>query len=84
MARRGFRLRRCHRRAPSDSPESLRLANTRQARRAVEDGQYNKAIQTLSSAGVTQAIDDVIAEMLAKHPQAGPPSIPSDPTPPHL
>ena len=84
MARRGFRLRRCHRRAPSDSPESLRLANTRQARRAVEDGQYNK---TLSSAGVAQATDDVIAEMLAKHPQAGPPSIPSDPAvpaPPHL
>ena len=51
----------------------------------MEGGQYKKAIPALSSAGVAQATDDVVAEMLVKHPQAGPPSIPSDlPRPPLL
>ena len=33
---------------------------------------------------VSLTTDDVVAEMLAKHPQADPPSIPSDPAPPPL
>ena len=62
---------------PSD--ESVRSANARRARRAVENGQYRKA---LSSEGFAQASSEVMDEMLSKHPQSGPPPIPADPVPP--
>ena len=65
---------------PSD--ESVRSANARRARRAVEDGQYRKAIQSLSSDGIAPASSEVLDEMLSKHPQSGPPPIPADPVPP--
>ena len=56
------------------SPVSLRAANARRARRAIEDGQYKKAMQALSSDGLAPASAEVYSEMLAKHPQATPPS----------
>ena len=62
--------------------ESLQAANARCAHRVVEAGQYRKAIQFLSSAGLAQASIEVVNEMRAKHPQADPPSIPPAPTPP--
>ena len=77
------RLKRRHRRNLSSSGSS-QLANASRARRAVEDGQYRKAIQSLSSDGLADATEDVFDEMLTKHPQAGPPCIPSDPVPPPL
>ena len=49
--------------------ESLRAANARRARRAMEDGQYKKATQALTSDGLAQASAEVYAEMLAKHPR---------------
>ena len=52
---------------------SLRSSNTIRARRAVEEGQYHKAIQFLSSDGVAPANVEVFSEMLLKHPQASPP-----------
>ena len=61
--------------------ETLRKANARRARRAVEDGQYRKAIQSLSSGGLANVTSEVLEEMLAKHPKAPPPTIPPDPTP---
>ncbi len=61
--------------------ESLRKVNARRARRAVEDGQYRKAIQALSSEGLANVSPKVLEEMLAKHPQSAPPPIPPDPSP---
>ena len=61
--------------------ETLRKANARRARRAVEDGQYRKAIQSLSSGGLANVTSEVLEEMLAKLPKAPPPTIPPDPTP---
>ena len=53
--------------------------NASRARRAVEEGQYRKAIQALSSSGLANVTPDVIDEMLdlSKHPQSAPPTIPS-------
>ncbi len=42
------------------------------ARRAVENGQYRKAIQALSSGGLAQVTPKVLDEMVVKHPQAPP------------
>ena len=47
----------------------------------MEDGQYRKAIQSLTSVGLAQASADIANEMLAKH-QANPPHLPPDPVPP--
>ena len=77
------RLKHHHRRNLSSSGSS-QFANASRARRAVEDGQYRKAIQSLSSDGLADATEDVFDEMLTKHPQADPPCIPSDPVPPSL
>ena len=63
------------------SAESLRATNARRARRAVEDGQYKKATQTLTSDGLAQASPEVFAEMLMKHPQGDLPLIPQDQVP---
>ena len=56
--------------------ESSRVANARRARRAMEDGQYKKAIQSQTSDGLAPASAEVYEEMLAKHPQSPhPPSL---------
>ena len=67
------------RRPKAPSPNSLRLANARRAKRLTEEGQYKKALQALLSEGVARASPEVLKEMLAKHPQAPPPSLPQGP-----
>ena len=69
------------RKPKKESSESLLTANARRARRAMENGQYKKATQALTSSGLAQASQEVLVEMLAKHPQVDPPLIPSDPIP---
>ena len=58
--------------------------NIHRARRAVVDGQFRKALQTLSSAGFAPSSSDVYDAMLSKHPQSAPPPIPSTPVPPAI
>ena len=60
---------------------SLHLNNANRAHRAVEDGQYRKAIQFLTSDGVASVSDDVYSEMVSKHPQASQPVSISTPAP---
>ena len=66
------------------SPESLCRGNAIRARRAVEDRQYKKVLQSLTSAGLVQPSNDVLAEMLAKHPISSIPTLPADPPPPPI
>ena len=60
----------------------LRRANAKHARRAVEEGQFKKAIQALSSGGLAPTSPEVMKEMLAKHPQFPRPAIPPLQCPP--
>ena len=72
-----------HRRKPKKiTAESVRAANARRARHAMEDGQYKKATQALTSDGLAQASAEVYTEMLAKHPQANSPPTSTAPAPP--
>ena len=70
------------RRSQSSSPPSQRSHNIRRAKLAVQDGQYNKAIKTLSSDGLATPSAEVMQEMLVKHPQTTPPALPPGPVPP--
>ena len=55
------------------------------ARLAVQNGQFSKAIQALSSEGLASPSPMVIQEMQDKHPQAhAPPTLPPGPTPPSV
>ena len=63
-------------------PDRLRASNARRAKRAVEAGQYRKAIQALTSEGLAPASSETLAEMLAKHPSGSLPPTPSSPPPP--
>ena len=54
------------------SQETFPKVNARCARHAMEDGQYRKAMQALSSVGVAPSSPDVLDGMLSKHPQAPP------------
>ncbi len=63
------------------SQVKCRQDNVRRARRAVEDGQYRKAIQALTSGGLAPSSPEVLAEMLAKHPQSAPTPTPAGPSP---
>ena len=56
-------------------------ANIRRAKQAVQDGLYSKAIKALTSEGLASPSTTILHEMLSKHPQAPPPSLPSG-TPP--
>ena len=47
----------------------------------MQDAQYSKAIKALTSDGLAIPSSEVISEMLNKHPQAPPPSLPTDPLP---
>ena len=62
----------------------LRRLNARRARQAVQVGQYRKAIQALSSSGLASPSPNVLQEMLTKHRQSPPPSLPTDPVPPPM
>ena len=59
-----------------------RKTNLRRAKQAVQDGQFSKAIAALTSSGLAEPSADIVEELLAKHPQAPPPRLPSDPVPP--
>ena len=48
---------------------------------ALEDGQYRKTIQVLFSSGLVQMFEDVRHEMLAKHPQVAPSTLPPSSAP---
>lgn len=65
-----------------ESTEALRANNARRARNAIEEGQYKKATQALTSSGLAQASEEVYKEMLAKHPQDDPPQLYPLPPPP--
>ena len=62
--------------------ESQRADAFRRVRGAMEQGQYRKAVQLLSSNNLVQALEKVRIQMLAKHPQAAPPRLPPSQTPP--
>ena len=68
----------------SASSDAVRRANIRRAKRALESGQYSKAIQALTSEGLASITPEVVQDMRNKHPSAPPPQIPSDPSPPPL
>ena len=58
---------------------SQRNINIRKAKCAMQDGQYSKAIKALTSEGLASPSAAVLQEMLDKHPQAAPPSLPPRP-----
>ena len=64
-----------------ESSELLQAANAHRARQAVQNVQYKKAIQALTSSGLAQVSEEVYHEMLAKLPQVDSPSIASSPVP---
>ena len=70
----------CQMKPKKDTPESTHAANALWVNRAIEHGQYKKAIYALTSSSLVQT-PEVCAEMLAKHPQEGLPSVPSFPVP---
>ena len=78
----GLRARSARAKAKSPSIESLRRSNATRARRAVGEGQYKKALQSLTSMGLAHPSTDVYNEMLAKHPQSDPPPLPDIATSP--
>ena len=65
----------------SRSSSSTSASNFRRAKRAVQDGQYSKAIKALTSDGLASPSPEILQEMQSKHPQAPPPSVPPDPVP---
>ena len=76
LSEKDSRARLLSRKKKKSTRNNLRKSNAIRARRAVEDGQYRKAIQALSSGGLAPITSDVVKEMQAKHPQSSPPSIP--------
>ena len=71
-------------RMQSSSRSSNPSHHIRRAKQAVQDGQYSKAIKALSSSGLATPSAEVLQEMLNKHPQAAPPTLPSSSVPPPL
>ena len=78
----GLRARSTRSKAKTASAESLRRSNATRARRAVEEGQYKKALQAFTSMGLAQLSSEVYNEMLAKHPQSDPLPPPATAPPP--
>ena len=74
-------LNRPARRSPSANPNPTRAANANRAKRAVEAGQFRKALQALSSRGLVPPSPQSLQEMESKHPRAPPPTLPSSPPP---
>ena len=64
------------------SAEHCRHCNARRAPWAVSDGQFKKALQSLTSMGLALPTTNFLNEVLAKHPPAEPPAAPKTPTPP--
>ena len=59
-------------------------SNIRRARHAVEAGHFSKAIQALSSCGLAPHSHESYMDLLSKHPQCSPPSLPPVPSPPSV
>ena len=78
----GWGLQALFQRSQSSSPPSQRSHNIRRAKLAVQDGQYNKAIKTLSSDDLATPSAEVMQEMLVKYPQTTPPVLPPGTVPP--
>ena len=55
--------------------------NITRSKRAIQDGQYSKALKALASEGLASPNEDVYKEMLSKHPQASQPALPEGPPP---
>ena len=70
------------RHAQSSSPSSQLSRNIKRAKLAVQDGQYSKAIKTLTSVGLATPSAEVLQEMPVKHPQIAPPTLPPGSVPP--
>ena len=68
--------------ARKGATESFRYSNTLKVKRVIAEGQLGKALKLLLSDGLINPSQEVVEEMLAKHPQNPPPSLPSDPAPP--
>ena len=64
------------------SAPSSHSNNIRRAKAATQEGQYSKAIKALTSDGLASPSSEVLEEMLGKHPQAPPPSLPPGMAPP--
>ena len=62
-------------------PKSPRAFNAARARCFVEEGQYRKASQALTSHGLAVPDEDSLEVMLQKHPQVPPPDLPNSPPP---
>ena len=60
---------------------SLTATNIRRAKQATQEGLYSKVINALTSKGLASLSPAILQEMLNKHPQAPPPSVPLDPAP---
>ena len=58
--------------------------NTYMAKLVVQNGQYRKVMNALTSDRLASPSPDILQEMLSKHFQAPPPSLSDDPVPPHL
>ncbi len=65
---------------PPANPQRSR--NLIRAKLAARDGLYSKAIQALNSSGLAPPSNVVFQEMLTKHPQAPPTTLPPGPAPP--
>ena len=59
-----------------DTPESICATNASWVKQAIEDDQFQKAIQALTSSGLAQTSSEVYVEMLAKHAQVNSPVVP--------
>ena len=64
------------------STESLQKSHVIKVKRVIAEGQLGKVLKLLLSDGLINPSQEVVEEMLAKHPQNPPPSLPSDPAPP--
>ena len=78
---RGLRDRSVRSKSKLPSAESRRRSNATHGHRAVEDGQYRKALQSLTSMGLALPSSDVFNDMKAKHPCVDPSTIPAAPPP---
>ena len=62
--------------------ESLRKSHILNVKRVIAEGQLGKALKLLLSDRLINPSQEVVEEMLGKHPQNPPPSLPSNPAPP--
>ena len=62
-------------------PQSSPSPNIHRPRLAAEDGQYRKALQSLTSSGIAPSSREVLDAMASKHLQSALPTIPAPPLP---